>query len=43
MSTDHQADDRDATELSDESDIEAEHRRAQASGEVFEGRRYGGR
>jgi len=28
--------------LTDERDIEAEQRRAQASGDVFEGQRYGG-
>jgi hypothetical protein len=41
MSTDHQADERDAPELHDDPDIEAEHRQAQESGAVFEGRRYG--
>ena len=35
--------DRIVPEPTDERDIEAEHRRAQESGEVFEGRRYWGR
>ena len=44
MSSDPQTtDQRDAPELHDDPDIEAEHRRAQESGAVFEGRRYGGR
>jgi hypothetical protein len=44
MSSDPQTTDRrDAPKLGEQSDIEAEHRRAQDSGEVFEGCRYGGR
>jgi len=36
-------DERIVPEPTDERDIEAEYRRAQESGENFEGRRYGGR
>jgi hypothetical protein len=43
MSSSQTLDERPVGELTDERDIGAEHRRAQESGENFQGRRYGGR
>ncbi|WP_268899216.1 hypothetical protein [Haloarcula salinisoli] len=43
MSSDSQSIDESVPALTDDHDIEADHRRAQESSAVFEGRRYGGR